>query len=69
MGTIIFNTETNVISWKPILLRYDDMPLGEQFALFHDNVVASFSTVKMSIKNDALPLEDETTMLPQNTGN
>jgi len=50
-------------------LRYDDVPLGEQFVMFHDNVVASFSTVNMSIKNDALPLEDEATMLPQNTGN
>jgi hypothetical protein len=49
-------------------LRYDDVPLGEEFVMFHDNVVASFSA-KMSIKNDALPLEDEATMLPQNTGN
>jgi len=45
------------------------VPLGEQFVMFQDNVVASFSTVKMSIKNDALPLQDEATMLPQNTGN
>jgi len=45
------------------------VPLCEQFVIFHDNVVVSFSTVKMSIKNDALPLEDEATMLPQNTGN
>jgi hypothetical protein len=37
--------------------------------MFHENVAVSFSTVKMSIKNDALPLEDEATMLPQNTGN
>jgi len=43
--------------------------MGEQFVMFHDNVVASFSTVKMSIKNDALPHENEATMLPQNTGN
>jgi len=50
------NTETNVISYKPILLRYDDVPLGEQFVMLHDNVVASFSAVKMSVKNDALPL-------------
>jgi hypothetical protein len=43
------------------------VPLDEQFVKFHDNVVASFSTVKMSIKNDALLLEDEATMLSQNT--
>lgn len=37
--------------------------------MFHDNVIASFSSVKMSIKNDALPLEDEHTTLPQNGRN
>jgi hypothetical protein len=45
------------------------VPLGEQFVMFHDNVAASFSVVKMSIKNDAFPLEDEATMSPQNNGN
>jgi hypothetical protein len=45
------------------------MPLDEQFVMFQDKVVTSFSSVKMCIKNDALPLEDEATMLPQNTGN
>lgn len=50
-------------------MRCNDAPMGEQFVMFHDYVVASFSTIKMSIENDALPLEDEATTLSQNTGN
>ena len=50
-------------------MKYDDAPMGEQFVMFHDHVAASFSTIKMSIENDALPLDDEAIMLSQNTGN
>lgn len=52
-----------------VLLVYDAVPLGNCFQTCHNNVVVSFSMVKMKFFLYFLTLEYETIMLSCNFGN